>query len=151
LGRLIGIIIGILLALVVLLPIAAGAYVVSLHREKVILDFNTLPGDLSFLSFYLNPPLAQLCLVAAGAGGGLVLILFILFSLAFRGSARRGADRQVSLLKSKLLERDEEIERLRYRIRHGTMPPEAGDDQSSTGDLSHPLLTTPSGDDDETT
>ncbi|MDI9603648.1 MAG: hypothetical protein QM328_16060 [Acidobacteriota bacterium] len=123
-GRLLGIIVGIILALCLLLPIAAGAYVVSLHREPVILDFNSLPGELSFLSFYLTPPLSQLCGVCAGVGAGLMLLLAILFSLAFRGSARRAADRQVSLLKSKLLERDEEIERLRYRVRHGSMPPE---------------------------
>lgn len=124
-GRLLGVIIGIVLALCVLVPIAAGAYVVSLHREPVILDFNTLPGEVGFLRFYLTPPLADLCLVCAGVGGGLVLLLVVLFSLAFRGSARRRVDHQVSLLRSKLLERDEEIERLRYRIRHGVMPAEA--------------------------
>jgi hypothetical protein len=69
-----------------------------------------------------------------------MLLLAILFSLAFRGSARRAADRQVSLLKSKLLERDEEIERLRYRVRHGSLPPEEAAEPEA--EATHPLLAT---------
>jgi len=46
----------------------------------------------------------------------------------------------VSLLKSKLLERDEEIERLRYRVRHGSLPPEEAAEPEA--EATHPLPAT---------
>jgi len=109
-------------ALVVLTPLALLAYAVSLQTApRVELDFvSVLPAMVQdWLTPYARASVdvASLCGICAAGAALLTLLIMAALWRAARGTKAKRAVKDVSLLRSKLLERDEEIERLRHRLR----------------------------------
>jgi len=122
-------------ALVVVTPLALLAYAVSLQTtQRVELDFvSILPGTVQgWLSAYARASVDVASLCGVCATGAAILTFLVVAALwrTTRGAKAKRAAKDISLLRSKLLERDEEIERLRHRMRHGGT---AGEPASSAG------------------
>jgi hypothetical protein len=112
------IIVGILLALVILVPAGLLAYAVSLQSDTVELVAEGVSIPLLQVP-WMTTDIPTLCGICAGYATLITLVLvWLLVGLSHRGRVRR-YDRQLALLKSKLSECNEEIERLRGRLRQG--------------------------------
>lgn len=107
-----------LVAVIVALGAGLLAYAVSMQKGPVVLDARTAaPWVPEGVAMAARTNVLTLCIVCAGYAAAVVLLLMLAIGSASRRSRGRKFERQVSLLKSKLLERDEEIERLQSRLR----------------------------------
>lgn len=120
--RIVRFVILLLLAAVLLAPAAGLAYAVSMQTAPLELGLSGL-GALSQWVFPTN--VLSLCVLCGGYAALLTAIVLWCIGSATRRSRARRYERQLGLLKTKLLERDEEVQRLRERLRSGdtTEPP----------------------------
>lgn len=129
--RVVGFILAVLIALAALAVVALFGYAVSLQTSPVTLAWIGLgatEGDtgvpvLGFLSGYeVGTNVASVCCISAGVAAVVTLLALLALGAPARRARSRRHDRQVALLKQKLSECGEEIERLRGRLRPEVAP-----------------------------
>ncbi len=109
-----------LVALAVALGAGLLAYGVSMHKEPILLDASTavpMAGD--YVSLAAETNVLSLCIVCSAYAAVTMFLFMLALGCATRRSRGRRHERQIALLKSKLVERDEEIARLQSRLRGG--------------------------------
>ncbi len=113
-----------LLAAVLVVPAAALAYAISIQPQlldqSLYLTLAELPGMPDNTGLTTNG--LTLCALCGGYGALLTAAVLLPLGAAARRGRARKHDRQLALLKSKLLERDEEVQLLRERLRGGGEP-----------------------------
>lgn len=112
--RLIRFLFPIVLAFAVIAPIACFAYAVSLDTSTVQLSVKAVGIPIGAETNTIT-----VALVSAASGALITLLVLVPLFAVTRGSRVRRQERELKLYRSKLLERDEEIERLRKRLREG--------------------------------